>query len=261
MSCGVKARFERGITLAYDIRDKVVLVTGANRGIGRALAEGLIDHGVASVYAAVRNKESAAPLVQKYGEKIVPLRLDLEDPGSIADAAGIATDAEVVISNAGVLTRTSALDEDAVRSLEYEMRVNVLGLIRMAQAFAPILKANGGGVLVQLNSVASMMCIPDFATYCASKAAAYSITLGLRQQLQAQGTRVLSVHPGPIATDMADTAGIAEIAEPPSLVTEAVLAALEDEDFHVYPDTMARQIGAAYQGFAENVIEGSPVKG
>ncbi|KPK51389.1 MAG: short-chain dehydrogenase, partial [Gammaproteobacteria bacterium SG8_31] len=94
------------MTLAYDIRDKVVLVTGANRGIGRALAEGLIDHGVASVYAAVRNKESAAPLVQKYGEKIVPLRLDLEDPGSIADAAGIATDAEVVISNAGVLTRT-----------------------------------------------------------------------------------------------------------------------------------------------------------
>ena len=246
--------------MAYDIRGKAVLVTGANRGIGRALTEGLIEHGAARVYAAVRNTESAAPLVQKYGEKIVPLRLDLEDPDSIADAAGIATEVEVVISNAGVLTRTAALDEDAIRSLEYEMGVNVFGLIRVAQAFAPVLKANGGGVLVQLSAVAARLCVADFASYCASQPAAFSLTLGLRQQLQAHGTRVVSVHPGPIATDMADTAGIAEIAVPPSLVAEAVLAALEDADFHVYPDTMARQIGAAYQGFAENVIDGGGVK-
>lgn len=246
--------------MGYAIRDKVVLITGANRGIGRALTESFIEQGASKVYAAVRNTESAAPLVEKYGEKIVPLRLELEAPDLIKAAAGAASDVEVVVSNAGVLTRTSALDEDAIRSLEYEMSVNVFGLIRMAQAFAPVLKANGGGVFVQLNSVASVMCVPDFATYCASKAAAYSITQGLKQQLEAQGTRVLSVHPGPIATDMADTAGIGEIAEPPSLVSDAILRALEGEDFHVYPDTMARQVGQAYQGFAEEVIEGTAVE-
>jgi len=229
--------------MGYNIRGKVVLVTGANRGIGRALVEAFIEHGAAKLYAAVRDTDSAAPLVEKYGDKIVPIRLDLKDPGSISAAARTASDAEVVVSNAGVLTKSSVLDEDAIRALEYEMSVNVYGLMRMAQAFAPVLKTNGGGVFVQLNSVASMKCVPDFATYCASKAAAYSVTQGLREKLRPQGTRVISIHPGPIDTDMAVT------------VAEAVLAAIESGQFHVFPDTLARQLGEAYRGFAETVVE------
>ena len=241
--------------MGYSIRGKVVLVTGANRGIGRALVEAFIEHGAAKLYAAVRDMDSAAPLIEKYGDKVVPIRLDLEEPGTISAAARTAFDAEVVVSNAGVLTKSSVLDEDAVRALEYEMNVNVYGLVRMAQAFAPVLKTNGGGVFVQLNSVASMKCVPDFATYCASKAAAYSITQGLREKLRPQRTRVISIHPGPIDTDMAVKAGIAERAEPPSLVAEAVLAAIESGQFHVFPDTLARQLGEAYRGFAETVVE------
>ncbi len=130
----------------------------------------------------------------------------------------------------------------------------------MAQAFAPILKTNGGGAFVQLNSVASMKCFSDFATYSASKAAAYSITQALREVFFQQGTAVLSVHPGPIATDMATDAGLGEIAEPASLVGEAIVVALKAGDFHVFPDSMAKMVGDAYQSFAENIVEANLVE-
>jgi NAD(P)-dependent dehydrogenase (short-subunit alcohol dehydrogenase family) len=241
--------------MSYDVENKIVLITGANRGIGKAFLESFIEHGAAKVYAAVRKLENASPLVDRYGDKVVPIHIDLADPESITNAAQIAQDVQVVVNNAGVLKSSTPLDEDAIDSIEYEMSINVYGLIRMAQAFAPALKANGGGVFVQLNSVASMKSFPNFATYCASKAAAYSITQALRELLGEQGTIVLSIHPGPIATDMADAAGLKEIAESPSLVAESVIEALHSADFHVFPDSMAKQIGGTYKSFAENVVE------
>jgi len=147
------------------------------------------------------------------------------------------------------------LADNAVAALQEEMEVNVYGLMSMARAFVPVLKANGGGALAQLNSVCSMKSFPDFATYTASKAASYSITQALRDTLQAQGTRVVSVHPGPIATAMADAAGIGENAEPPELVPQAIIAALESGDFHAFPDTMAKQVGAVYRDFATHIVE------
>ncbi len=90
--------------------------------------------------------------------------------------------------------------------------------------------------------------------YSASKAAAYSITQALRDLLKEQGTTVVSVHPGPIATEMADAAGIGEIAEPPSLVADSILEALEKGEFHAFPDSMAKQFEGEYQGFAENIV-------
>lgn len=241
--------------MSLDIRGKVALVTGANRGIGKALVDGLLAAGVAKVYAAVRDTQKAQPLVDQYGAKVVAIELDLTRPDTIAAAASSCQDAFVVVNNAGVLRTTSVLSAEALASLNYEFETNVFGLVRIAQAFAPVLKHNGGGALVQLNSVVSMKCFPDFSTYCASKAASYSLTQALRATLSAQGTQVFSVHPGPIATDMGHDAGLADIADPPECVATALLEAFTSGQFHVFPDKLARQIGAAYAGFARDVIE------
>jgi len=247
--------------MAYDIAGKTILVTGANRGIGKVLVESFIEYGAAKVYAAVRQIESVTPLVEKYGAQVVPIHIDLANPESIAMAAQTATDVDVVVNNAGVLKTSTPLAEDAIASLNFEMDINVYGLIRMVQAFAPVLKANGGGVFAQLNSVVSMKAFSNFATYSASQAAAYSISQALRELLSEQGTTVLSVHPGPIATDMGDAAGLTKIAESPSLVAQGIIEALKDGEFHVFPDTMAQQIGGAYLSFAKNVVEVSMTEG
>ncbi|MEO1070470.1 MAG: SDR family oxidoreductase [Cyanobacteria bacterium J06638_6] len=247
--------------MTFDVNGKVALVTGANRGIGKAIAESLLQHGATKVYAAVRNLDSAKALVDAYGDRVVPIHLNLAQPDTIAQAAQTASDVELVVNNAGVLKNAGPLAENAIDELQFEVEMNVFGLMRIAQAFAPVLKANGGGAFVQLNSVASMKSFADFATYGASKAAAYSITQALREKLGEQGTAVVSVHPGPIATDMAQDAGLAEIAEPPSVVSEGVVTALKDGKFHLFPDTMAKQIGGVYEGFATNIVEANLMAG
>jgi len=245
----------------YKVENKTVLVTGANRGIGKAIVESFLARGAAKVYAAVRNPESASALVEKYGDKVVPLRLDLSQPKSIISAAEIANDVEIVVNNAGVLTNAQALDDEAMDNLTFEIDVNLYGLLRMAQAFAPILKANGGGAFVQLNSVVSMKTFSNVATYSASKAAAYALTQALREELAEQGTAVVSVHPGPIATELLDGTGFEEIAEPPERVADGIIEAIENKTFHLFPDMMAKQIGGAYQGFAENIIMAEMAEG
>lgn len=240
--------------MSFNVVGCVALVTGANRGIGRAIVQSLVEHGADKVYAAVRSLDSAQELVAEFGAKISPVRIDLEDPESIIAAAKEASDVNLVVSNAGVLRTSGPLDDSVIDDLTFEINVNVLGLLRMAKAFAPVLKTNGGGAFVQLNSIASVRAFPPFATYCASKAAAYSLTQSLRSVLAEHGTDVLSVHPGPIDTSMAADAGLEET-DPPSVVSEGIIAALTNGDVHLFPDSMAKEVWEAYQGFAKEVVE------
>ena len=239
----------------YDIRDKVAVITGANRGIGRMIAEVFLREGVAKIYAAVRDVCSVEPLINQHGNRVIPVHLDLAKRETISALAGNVPDVQIVVNNAAVFMARTPLDGDAVEALELAIRINVCGLMHVAQAFAPVLKRNGGGAFVQINSVASLKCSSSFATHSASKAAAYSITQALRELLGQQGTLVLSVHPGLIATDMSDSAGLNRSAEPPLVVAEEIVSGLKSGHFHLFPDSLAKRVGDAYESFAKNVIE------
>ena len=239
--------------IGIEIAGKIALVTGANRGIGKAIVEALMQQGIAKVYAAVRDVQSVAALVDIYADRLIPLTIDVSSSVSIQQAAEQAQDVNIVVNNAGVLSVCNVLDKNAPQNLEYELSVNVFGLLHMAQAFAPILKANGGGALVQLNSVASLRSVPHVATYAASKAAAFSLTTALAAELRAQGTHVLSIHPGPIESDMARQASL-ENTEPPSVVADALIEGLKQRRFQVYPDQRAQGIGQAFESYAQEII-------
>ena len=240
--------------MTYDISYKNTLVTGANRGIGKAIVESFVQHGASKVYVGVRSPNKAKALVAEFGEKVVPIEIDYDNPASIKAAAETAHDVQVVVSNAGVLIGAGVMDEDVIEQFQTELNINVYGLIRMAQAFAPVLKRNGGGAFVQINSIASLSSFPR-ATYPASKAAAYSFTQALRPIFKEQGTATLSVHPGPILTDMAISSGFAEDSDLPSVVSEGIVEALKEGDFHLFPDRMAKDFEKAYHNFAEAIIE------
>ena len=239
------------------IKDKVVLVTGANRGIGKVLVEVFLQHGASKVYAGVRQLESAQCFADD--PRVVPLYMDLSHPSSIQQAVQQSLDVDIVVNNAGVLCRVSPLEESAVAKLEEQMQVNVYGLIHMAQSYLPILTNKvSSSAFVQINSVASFRCgLPEVSTYSASKAAAYSITQALRQTTP--NVRIVSVHPGPIRTEMIVNASaeLAAMAEPPHQVAEEVIAALASptEVFHVFPDSKSKNLHKVLQEYTKVVIE------
>ncbi|MEI6890931.1 MAG: SDR family oxidoreductase [Pontiella sp.] len=238
--------------MSINVENKVALVTGANRGIGKSIVESFLNHGAKKVYLAVRKAESAQALEEKYGDKVVTMEADVTDAASIQKLAEVAADVDIVVNNAGVLIPASPLAEHVEEALRQEMEVNVYGLLRVANAFSEILIQNKGA-LVQLNSVASIKNFADLSTYSASKAASYSITQGLYWKLKDQGVTVLSVHPGPILTEMAATAGF-EDGDSVTTVSEGIVDALKAGDFHLFPDEMAQQIEGAYQTFSEKIV-------
>jgi len=239
--------------MSVSIENKVALVTGANRGIGKAIVESFLKHGAKKVYLAVRNPESTTELAQQYGDRVVTLQADVGNSESINELAKHTQDVEIVVNNAGILEIADPLSDNAEAALSKEINVNVYGLLRVANAFAPILEANGGGALVQLNSVASIKNFTGFSTYSASKSAAYSLTQGLRDELSPKGVSVLSVHPGPIKTDMGDKAGFTE-ADSVNSVSEGIVTSLKAGDFHLFPDTVAKQFEGAYKSYADAII-------
>jgi NAD(P)-dependent dehydrogenase (short-subunit alcohol dehydrogenase family) len=179
-----------------DITGKKALVTGANRGLGRAFAEALLEAGASKVYAGARDPSTVSD------PRLTPVRLDVTSPRDVAAAANACSDIEILINNAGAMLTTPVLAESSEDALRREMEVNVFGMLAMAKVLAPLLGRNGGGVIVNMLSVVSWYVYPFNATYCATKHAAHAVTEGLRIQLKAQGTRVIGVYAGFIDTDM-----------------------------------------------------------
>src|SRR6516162_5662037 len=221
-----------------NIDGSVAFVTGANRGLGSAFAQALLARGAAKVYGAVRRPEAITD------PRVVPVRVDLTDPDSIAEAAQQASDATLVINNAGISTRTPILGDEA--GLRQELEVNYLGPIAVARSFAPVLAANGGGALVNVLSVLSWVTLPVTAGYSAAKSALWSATNTLRLTLAEQNTLVVAVHVGYMDTDMA--AAITTPKANPKAVAEVTLDAVQTGENEVLADDLSRQVRAALSG-------------
>lgn len=212
------------------------LVTGANRGLGKAFVEGLRKAGAAKVYAGARDPQSVAD------QEAHPVKLDVTAPADVAAAAELCRDVNLVINNAGIMLSSPALAEGSEAALRRELEVNVFGVLAMMRAFAPVLAANGGGAIANVLSVASWFTPGFNATYAASKHAAEAITDGARMQLRKQGTLVLAVHAGFIDTDMVGDLQVAKT--PPQQVVEATLQALRDGQEVVLTDDRSKMVWA-----------------
>ena len=218
-----------------NIQDTTVLVTGANRGIGKAFADALLERGARKVYAAVRDVATVTD------PRLVPVQLDVTDSDRVAAVARELDDVQVVVNNAGVLNIAVPLSA-SLDVARVELEANFLSLISMTQAFAPVLERNGGGAFVNVLSAFSWVATPLLTTYSASKAAAWSFANAARIELRRQGTHVVGVHPGPVDTDM--TAAIELEKIPPATVATSALDALEADEPEAVVDDFSRAIKA-----------------
>ncbi len=221
------------------IEGSVALVTGANRGLGLAFAKALLAAGARKVYAGARDPST----VTEPG--LIPVKLDVTNPQDVAAAAAFAADVDIVINNAGITGGTLLLDtKDGEGNLRRIMETNLYGILSMSQAFAPVLKKNGGGALVNMLSALSWLSLPTTSAYSVSKAAAWSLTNSLRNELREQGTQVLAIHAGYIDTDM-----VSHVDAPkthPADIASRTLEALERGDAEVLADDTARQVKGGF---------------
>jgi NAD(P)-dependent dehydrogenase (short-subunit alcohol dehydrogenase family) len=233
-------------TAPLRIAGTTALVTGANRGIGRALVEALLARGAAKVYAAARRIDTLAPLTAAAPGRVVPLELDVTRPDQVRAAAAAAADVRIVVNNAGVVSKFGGelTDPAWIAAGREEFEVNVWGLLSVTQAFAPALAGRPGSAVVNLGSVAGFINFPVIASYSASKAAVHSLTQAIRSQLRPLGVHVAGVYPGPIDTDMAREFTLEKTS--PAVAAHAILDGLEAGREEIYPDPFARHIGELY---------------
>ena len=201
------------------------LVTGANRGLGRAFVQALRDAGCSRVYAAARTIGTVAR-----DAGVEPVQLDITNSQQVSSAAARCHDVNILINNAGVGRFSSAIGASTMDDARIEMETNYFGTLAMCRAFAPVLKRNGGGALVNMLSVVSFFNAPTQGSYCASKAAEWSLTKDVRFELRAQGTLVVGVYAGYIDTDMTADLGVPKSspADIASRVIEGIASGTED---------------------------------
>ena len=211
------------------------LVTGANRGLGKRFAAQLVERG-AKVYAAARRPET----IDLPG--VVPIQLDITDPESVARAASLAGDVNVLINNAGVSTRSTLLT-GPIDDVRLEMETHYFGTLSVTRAFVPIIEANGGGSILNVLSVLSWWHAPSSGAYSAAKAAAWAMTDAVRQELAPRGVHVAALHVGYMDTDMADFAP-ADQKTDPSLVAKLALDGLFAGEPEILADDTTRAVKA-----------------
>jgi NAD(P)-dependent dehydrogenase (short-subunit alcohol dehydrogenase family) len=224
--------------MAVRIAGSRILVTGANRGLGRVFAESLVARGAGVVYAAARDPARVTiPGVE-------PVRLDITRSDEVAAAAASCADVNILINNAGLMRFAPLLAAPGIDAAREEMETNYFGTLRMCRAFAPVLAANGGGALVNILSIVSWFANPLNSSYCAAKSAEWSLTNAARIELRRQGTLVTGVFAGVIDTEMGAAFTHLPKVSPRNVVDQA-LDGIEAGAEEVLCDDRTRSVKAA----------------
>ncbi|MET0954807.1 MAG: SDR family oxidoreductase [Cryobacterium sp.] len=222
------------------LQNAVVLVTGANGGLGEQFVRLSLERGASKVYASARSPKAWAD------PRVVPLVLDVTDPASVAAAAAASPDTTIVINNAG-MTRRGEMATAARDDIRAIFETNFFGAVEVAQVYAPILKANGGGALLNVLSV--MSWLGGGNAYSASKAALWAASNALRLNLDGQGTLVSSLYLG--YTDTPMTAGIDAPKNDPADIVNLALDGLEAGEYEILADQLSVQVKAMLSGTIE----------
>ncbi len=218
----------------------IALVTGSNRGLGKALVAALLEAGAAKVYAAARDVRKVAA----DDPRVVALALDTSNPEQIAAAVEAAGDVTLLVNNAGVASSANVLTATRA-AMDADFRTNVYGTLAVIKAFVPVLeRARRGATIVNVLSLASLGSVPTMGGYSASKAAAYSITQSLRAGLRGKHIEILAALPGPIDTEMIKDVQLPKTS--PADVASGMLAGIERGEEDIFPDPMAQRMGALW---------------
>jgi NAD(P)-dependent dehydrogenase (short-subunit alcohol dehydrogenase family) len=217
-----------------NFKDSVVLVTGANRGLGKALAAAALKAGARQVYGGARDPGSVTV------PGVTPIKLDVTSAADIAAAAQAIPDLTILINNAGIFSGTDLMAPNALQVAQRELDTNFFGPMALSLAFAATLKHNGGGAIVNVLSVLTWFSAPGTGTYSVSKSAAWALTNGLRGELRGQNTQVLAAHMAYMDTDM--TAAIDLPKTAPADAALRIVSALEQGEEEVLVDDTTRQV-------------------
>jgi len=219
-----------------NLENKIIFVTGANRGIGKAIVETLLNQPVKKIYAASRNVEG----LPKFGDvRVVPVKLDITDSAQIRSAVEYANDVDVLINNAGVASFAPIVAGE-FDLLKHDMDVNYFGTLNVVRAFVPVLGKKGVGAIANVISIIGLASMAGVGGYSASKAALYSATQAMRTELKAKNISVHGIFPGPIDTDMSRGLDLPKtsVRAAAENIVHGVAAGLED----IFPDPMSSEL-------------------
>lgn len=222
-------------------KDRVILITGANRGIGKSLVKTLLEHDVKKIYATYRDLNQMPDFND---DRVVPIPLDITNISDIAKTVIDTNDTEILINNAGVLSSGTILEGD-LNGMNYEMQVNYFGTINMMRAYSPILAKNQPSRIINIVSIAAYSPLPTIAGYAASKAALFSATQSVRIELANKGITVHAVNPGAIDTDM--NKGSDWVMPGPDSVAIKILQQIALENLDIIPDEIGQNMYNAWK--------------
>lgn len=229
--------------IQFDIKGKTALVTGANRGIGKAFIEYLAQHGARKVYACVRDVSTFDSLLAINQDVVEPVLLDVTQATQVQALASKLTSLDLLINNAGIVDACLASADNALEVARIEMETNYFAPLNLSLALLPLLKQSKGAI-VNISSIAGISNFPSISPYSDSKAAIHSLTLGLRAELSQQGILVAGVYPGPIDTRM--TVDFEMDKASPSQVAERTFNGIAKGDVSIFPDDFSEAMYAEF---------------